>query len=149
MAVTNVITFAALAIFTNLVSGLGGTVPKYMGIGTNGPNTAAVRAGTALNTETYTTSNTGSQNTRILATLSRTSFGGQTNDTYQLVASAVCPAALAPLAVKEAGIFDAIGTAANLVTAPSGGNMALWSTFDVVNLQSGDTLQITWQLTFS
>lgn len=146
MAVTNVITYAALAIFSNLVSGIGGTVPKFMGIGT-GAGTAA-RGDTTLSTETYTTTNSGSQNQRPTGTVTRIT-SSQTNDTVQIVASAVCPAALAPCAVTNAGIFDSLGTAANLVTATSGGNLALKSSFDVVNLQSGDTLQITWQLTFS
>ena len=40
-------------------------------------------------------------------------------------------------ALDEAGLFDAATT----------GNMYLSATFDIVNLESGDTFEATWQIT--
>lgn len=143
----NVIAYTALAIVTNLLSGIGGTVPKYVGWGTGAGVSA--RSNTTLFTEAYSSSNTGSQNTRVTGVVTRTSAGGQTNDTMQVVATLTCPAALAPLAITNAGIFDTNGLAADLVTAPSGGNLFLKSDFGTVTLSSGDTLQLTFTYTLS
>jgi hypothetical protein len=101
------------------------TSPKFVAIGTGATaaaRTAAV-ADTALSTEVETrTSGTESVLTTTV-----------TNDTYQVVGTVT---ATATRAVDEAGLFDA-STAGNLFGS---------ATFAVVNLASGDSLQLTWQI---
>lgn len=97
--------------------------PKYLGVGT-GATTAARTAAvgdTALSTqvESRVGTNAGTQVTTTT-----------TNDTYQVVQTITATAARA---IDEAGLFD----------SASGGNMFVSATFPVVNLQSGDSLQIT------
>jgi hypothetical protein len=60
-----------------------------------------------------------------------------TNDTAQLVASFGGYASA--YAVKESGIFNAI----------TSGTMLCRQTFDVINLGTADTLEVTWKVTIS
>jgi hypothetical protein len=95
-------------------------VPKWIGIGT-GVHTAAV-GDVALTAEVETR---GSANPATSST-----------NTFQVVQTIT---ATALRAVVEAGLFSAI----------TGGTMLVSSTFDVVNLQIGDSIQITAQITYA
>src|SRR4051812_33258338 len=98
--------------------------PKFVGIGVGATGAArtAVIGDTALSTAVESrTSGTES----IVTTTA-------TGDTYQVVGTVT---ATATRAVDEAGLFD----------ASTVGNMFLSATFPVVNLASGDSLQLTAQ----
>ena len=99
--------------------------PHYMaiGVGATGAARTASAADTALSSEV---SRTGANNGTTVTTT-------QTNDTYQVVQSFT---ASAPWAVDEAALFD----------ASSAGNTFMSATFPVVNLQSGDSIQLTTQV---
>lgn len=102
--------------------------PNYVGIGVGATGAArtAVAADTALSTAVESrTSGTGSTVTTT-----------QTNDTYQTVGTVT---ATATRAVDEAGTFD----------AASSGNMDVSATFAVVNLASGDSIQLTVKKQFT
>lgn len=102
--------------------------PKYIGIGTGatGASRTAAVGDTALSSEVET---------RATATTS-TVTTTQTNDTFQAVGTVT---ATGSRAVDEAGVFDASST----------GNMFLSATFAVVNLASGDSLQLTAKVQFT
>lgn len=125
------ITNSGRAIETNLVSGLGGTAPNYIGIGSGAGTTAA--ADTTLFTE-YTTG-TWTGYARVNATPTRTTTT-VTNDTIQWQATFTAPAAET---VTNAGNFD----------ASTAGNLFDKGDFTGVALASGDSLQITIKHQFS
>jgi hypothetical protein len=110
------------------VAGTTSLPPKYIGIGTGATGAArtAVAADTALSTEVETRA------TGTPSTVTTT----QTNDTFQTVGTIT---ATAGRAVDEAGLFDAV----------SAGNMFVSATFPVVNLLTGDSLQITGKVQFT
>ena len=101
--------------------------PNYIGIGTGATGAArtAVAADTALSTAVES---------RVAGTSSNVTTT-VTNDTYQTVGTIT---ATASRAVDEAGTFD----------ASTAGNMDISATFAVVNLASGDSLQITFKKVF-
>lgn len=103
--------------------------PKYLGIGTGATSAARTAAAgdTALSTEVETRSGTNA-GTTVTTT--------NTNDTYQVVQTIT---ASATRAVDEAGLFDASST----------GNMYMSATFPVINLASGDSLQITAKVQYT
>ncbi|MFZ5541911.1 MAG: hypothetical protein ACOZJZ_00025 [Pseudomonadota bacterium] len=101
--------------------------PKFIGIGT-GAQTAdrtAAAADTALSTEVE------SRATGAMSNVTQT----VTNDTVQIQGSIT---ATAPRVVNEAATFD----------ASTAGAIDLSSTFNPINLQTGDTLQLTFRKTF-
>ncbi|WP_431276259.1 hypothetical protein ACQ858_08400 [Variovorax ureilyticus] len=102
--------------------------PNYIGIGTGATGAArtAAAADTALSTPAES---------RVAGT-SSTVTTTVTNDTYQTVGTIT---ASAPRAVDEAGTFD----------ASTAGNMDISATFAVVNLATGDSLQLTVKKQFS
>lgn len=102
--------------------------PKFIALGTGATTAArtAVIGDTALSTEVETrATGTGSTVTTTV-----------TNDTFQEVGTVTASAARA---VDEAGLFD----------AASVGNMFMSATFPVVNLASGDSIQLTMKTQFS
>jgi len=112
------------AICSNLVSGLGGTVPRYVAIGTGaGP---ADSTATALTTEVET--RTSGTPTRVTTTV--------TNDTLQVVGTITMTA---NRALTEVGLFD----------ASSAGSALILSGISVINLLTGDSIQLTFRLQFS
>lgn len=125
-------------------SGPGHSVPKYMTWGT-GTSTALV-TDTAMTTEDYSTTQTGGNACRVLATMSQVTTS-VTNDTVQAVGT-LTAAADAPT-IAECGLFDTIGTSAGPTTPPSGGNMFTHSNFTGVALSAGDAIQFTIQVQFS
>lgn len=115
---------AGKAIVTNLVSGIGGTVPKFVAMGTGAGPSAST--GTALSTEVETrTSGTVSRVTTTVA-----------NDTYQVVGTVT---ATATRVVTECGLFD----------ASTVGNMLIGSGISTITLANGDSITFTFKLQFS
>lgn len=102
--------------------------PNYVGIGVGATGAArtAVVGDTALSTAVES---------RVAGTSSNVTTT-TTNDTYQTVATIT---ATATRAVDEAGTFD----------AATGSNMDVSATFAVVNLASGDSLQLTVKKVFA
>lgn len=102
--------------------------PKFVaiGVGATGAGRTAAAGDTALSSEQESrTSGTESVATTSIA-----------NDTYQVQGTVTATGARA---VDEAGLFD----------ASSVGNMFTSATFPVVNLASGDSIQLTWQVAVS
>jgi hypothetical protein len=97
-----------------------GTAPTHMAIGTN--STAAAAGDTTLGTEAG----------RVALTSST-----PTSNTATYVAS--FPAGTGTGAIVEAGILN----------ASSGGTLLCRSVFSVVNKAAGDSMSITWVLTFN
>ncbi len=65
-----------------------------------------------------------------------------TNDTMQLTATIT---AAGTRAITEVGAFDAVGTG----SPPTGGNMDLYGSFSVINLNSGDSIAFTINVTYT
>jgi hypothetical protein len=101
------------------------TSPKFIGVGTGATGAArtAVVGDTALTTEVETRAS-GTEST-VTTTV--------TGDTYQSVGTV---SITGTRALDESGLFDASTT----------GNMATSATYNVVNLLSGDSIQITWKV---
>jgi hypothetical protein len=118
-----VFTNAGKAIVTNRLKG-SGTEPNFCAIGT-GAGTAAV-ADTTLFTEVET--RVAGTSTQVLTTV--------TNDTYQVVGTI---SITGTRGVTNAGLFDAATV----------GNMLIKGDFAVINLVSGDSLQLTGKLAFA
>lgn len=138
----DVVTNAGFAIVTNVLVNL--TLnPKFIGWGT-GAGTAAV-GNTSLFTEDYSTTNTGTQNTRVTGTLTRQTIT-QTNDTYQIVGTLT---AYGSQTITNYGIFDTNGIAADLLTAPSGGNLYVKSDFTGIVLAASDAIQFTARIKYT
>lgn len=115
---------AGRAIITNMLSGLGGTVPKYVAIGTGA--TAESASQTALVTEVET---------RATGTPTRTTVS-VTNDTLQVTGTIT---ATAGRALVESGLFD----------ASTVGNMLVRGVYSTINLSTGDSIALTWTLQFT
>lgn len=115
---------AGKAIITNLVSGAGGTVPKYHAMGTGAGPANAAAAALSAEVETRATGTV----TRITTSVS--------NDTLQ---STGVQTATQTRAITEVGLFD----------ASSSGNCLIMSSIAVINLGVGDSLQTVYRLTFS
>lgn len=104
------------------------TSPKFIGIGTGatGAGRTAAASDTALTTEVESRAS-GTESTQTTS---------QTGDTYQ---SQGTISITATRAVDESGLFDASTT----------GNMITSATLNVINLLSGDSLQLTWKVQIS
>jgi hypothetical protein len=103
--------------------------PKYvaLGVGATGAARTAVAGDTALSSELAEGRTAGTSST-VTTT--------QTDDTYQVVGSVTAGGSRA---VDEGGLFD----------ASSVGNMFLSATFNVVNLSTGDSLQVTAKVQYT
>jgi hypothetical protein len=117
------------AIVTNLVSGIGGTVPKFVAWGT-GAGTAAV-ADTTLFTESAQEARTTGTASRVTTTV--------TNDTFQVVGTITV--ATAGKTITNVGLFD--------VVTSSSGNLYFKSDFTGLALLVGDSITFTLQIKFS
>lgn len=122
-----VFTHAGKAITTNLVSGLGGTVPKYVAWGT-GAGTAAA-GDTTLFTESTEESRTTGTVSRVTTT--------QTNDTVQVVGTITV--VTSNKTITNAGLFDATTT----------GNLYMKGDFTGIALNIGESIQFTMKLAYS
>lgn len=114
------------------VAGTTATPPKYIAIGTGATGAArtASAGDTALSTE-YTGAARATGTVSTVTTL-------QTNDTFQTVGTITAGTALA---VDEAGLFT--------VVTSSTGTICMSATFPVVNLLSGDSIQITAKIQYT
>lgn len=103
--------------------------PKYLALGTGATSAARTAAvgDTALSAELTE----GRAGTNVGTTVTTTNA----NDTYQVVQTITATGARA---VDEAGLFD----------ASTVGNMFVSATFPVVNLQTGDSLQLTTKVQY-
>lgn len=101
------------------------TSPKFIGVGTGATGAArtAVVGDTALTTEVETRAS-GTEST-VTTTV--------TGDTYQ---SQGTVSITGTRALDESGLFD----------ASTVGNMATSATYNLINLLSGDSLQLTWKV---
>lgn len=115
------------AIVTNLVSGIGGTVPKYIGWGTAAGTAAA--ADTTLFTEKLVDLSTSAGTDHTTGTPTRTTTTN-TNDTLTITGTRTATGAGT---VTNAGTFD----------AASGGNLYVKGDFTGIGLASGDAIQFT------
>ena len=113
------------AIQTNLESGLGGTVPKYIGWGT----------GTTPVAHTDTDLVTPANEARVSGTVSRQTTNA-TNDTLRVTGTLV---SLSAQTISELGIFDGAGSG----TPPSGANMKARAQFTGYVLAIGDSIAVT------
>lgn len=127
MSGATVIVNGGQAIDTNLISGIGGTVPKYVAWGT-GAGTAGV-TDTTLFTETTDEARTSGTVSRVTTTV--------TNDTYQVVG--LITVVTAGKTITNVGIFDAITT----------GNLWFKSDFTGLALLVGDSITFTLKTKFS
>lgn len=117
---------AGRAIITNLVSGIGGTVPKFLAIGTGAGTFSA--SSTTISTEVET---------RGTGSVSRTTTS-TTNDTYTVVGTVT---ATAGRTVTNIGYFD--------VVTSSSGNLFVGVDALSIGLSSGDSLQVTLNASFA
>jgi hypothetical protein len=124
-----VFTNAGAAIVTNRMT-QAGTAPKNIGWGTG--TTAAAVGDTALVTESAPTTAGG----RTVGTESRTTVTNA-NDNYQVAGTVTQPGA-GPVAITEAGLFDAV----------SAGNCLIRSVFSAVNTSLNDSIAFTFGLKF-
>ena len=101
------------------------TSPKFIGVGTGATGAARTAAvgDTALSTEVESRAS-GTEST-VTTTV--------TGDTYQ---SQGTVSITGTRALDESGLFD----------ASSAGNMATSATYNVINLLSGDSIQLTWKV---
>lgn len=119
----NVFNNTGKAINTNRLKGAG-TEPNFCAVGT-GAGTAAI-ADTTLFTEVETrVAGTSTQQTTTT-----------TSDTYRVVGTV---AITATRALTNAGLFDAV----------SAGNLFVKGDFSVINLLTGDSIQLTFNVVFS
>jgi hypothetical protein len=102
--------------------------PLYVAMGTGATAAALTAAAGVTALSTAVESRTAGTSSTVTTT--------QTNDTYQTVGTITATAARA---VDEAGTFD----------ASTAGNMDISATFAVVNLASGDSLQLTFKKKFA
>lgn len=121
------------AIVTNLVSGIGGTVPKYIGWGT-GAGTAAI-TDSSLFTEKLVDLSTSAGTDHTTGTPTRTTTT-VTNDTLTVTGTRTATGAGT---VTNAGLFD----------AASGGNLYVKGDFTGIGLASADSIAATFAVKFS
>lgn len=122
-----IIVNAGQAIVTNLVSGLGGTVAKFVAWGT-GAGTAGV-TDTTLFTETTDETRTSGTVTRVMTTVA--------NDTVQVVGQITV--ATAGKTITNVGLFDATTT----------GNLYFKSDFTGLALLVGESITFTIKIKFA
>lgn len=125
MANGQVLTNAGRAIITNLLSGLGGTVPKYLGWGT----------GTATPLAADTALQTASSEARTSGTVSRTTVS-VANDNYRIVGTIT---STQTQAITEVGAFD----------ASSAGNCYIHAVHSAINVVNNDSVQYTIDTQFT
>ena len=140
------------AIVTGRLLGASQAVPQFASWGTNTGTTAATD--TTLFSETYSTTNNGTGNQRATGTMSQVTTA-TSNDTEQIVATLTAAQAQNGTQgqlggpISNAGLFDAVGTSANLTTAPSGGNLYMKGDFAIINLNQNDSISFTFKVQYS
>ena len=99
-----------------------------------GTGTGATSSANVVTTTTTTEA-------RSAATAAQTTTTS-TNDTMQLTGTIT---AAGSRAITEVGAFDAVGTG----SPPTGGNMDLYGSFSVINLNNGDSIAFTINVTYT
>ncbi len=122
---SQIITNVGFAIETNLMTGLGGTIPKYVGQGTGVVAASATDVNLGTPSAEARTSSAVSLVTTTVA-----------NDTEQYVGTITAAGAQA---VTEAGWFDAAGAG----SPPAGGVLRGRAVFNPINEGIGDSIQFT------
>jgi hypothetical protein len=118
---------AGKAITTNLVSGLGGTVPKYIAWGTAAGTAAATD--TTLFTETTEEARTSGSVSRVTTSVA--------NDTYQVTGTITV--LTSNKTITNAGLFD----------ASTVGNLFMKGDFTGIALNVGESIAFTMQLQYT
>lgn len=131
---TAVLNDGGKAIISNLVSGIGGTVPKYIGWGTGAGAVSA--ANTSLSTERTTDLTTSGGTDHTTGTPSRTTTT-VTDDTLTVTGTRTC--ATAGGTVTNMGLFD----------AASGGNLFCSVDSLSIALGVGDAIAATFNCKFA
>ncbi len=140
------------AIVTGRLLGTSQAIPQFASWGTNTGTTAATD--TTLFTETYSATNNGTGNQRTAGTMSQVTTA-TSNDSEQIVATLTAAQAQNGTQgqlggpISNAGLFDSVGTAANLITAPSGGNLYMKGDFALINLSQNDSISFTFKVQYS
>ena len=116
-----------LGIITNLLSGIGGTPPRYIEWGTGATDA------TDSDTDTQTQ---GAHEGRTTGTMTRQATGGTSNDTFQVVGTITC--LTGAKGIQEATLFD----------AATSGTLFLRGTFDLINVNVADSIEFTIRTTF-
>jgi hypothetical protein len=129
MATVTVVVDGALAVVTNRVSGMGGTIPKYIGWGTG--------AGVAAKTDTDLF--TPATEPRVRGTVSRVTTT-KPNDTLRVVG--LISIIGSTKTITNAGLFDSAGSG----SPPSGGNLCAKSSFTGVSRVLGDSIEFTFDI---
>jgi hypothetical protein len=99
-----------------------------------GTGTGATSSANAVTTTTTTEA-------RVSATPAQATVTS-TNDTLTLTGTIT---AAGSRAITEVGAFDAVGTG----TPPTGGNMDLYGSFSVINLNASDSIAFTINVTYT
>ena len=118
------VTNTGLSIITGRIKGQG-VEPNYLSTGT----------GTNVANNTDTTLQTPRSEARVACTTTQQTTVA-TNDTYQAVGTVTYSTTSG--AITEAGLFD----------ASSGGNLFLRASFDAININPGDSIQMTIKVQF-
>lgn len=105
--------------------------PKWLQWGTGSGAAATANVVTTTGTTESRTDGTTSQQTTSV-----------TNDTYRVTGTIT---AAGTRAITEVGVFDAAGSG----SPPTGGNMGMYADFSTINLSSGNTLTITFDVQFT
>lgn len=121
------VTDAGRDIITNMLSGIGGTIPKWVAWGTGA--TGAAESGATLSTETTQEARTTGTPTRQQVT--------HPNDTYQVVGTITV--ATGGKTITNAGLFDAI----------TSGNLFMLASFTGLALDVGDSIEFTFKCQFT
>ena len=131
MAAANILVNGARAIESNLITGLGGTAPNYLSIGSG--STTATATDTSLTTEYTTGTWTGYARVHVTPSRSTTTL---TNDTLNWSGSFTAGASQS---VFEAALYDS--------STLGGGNLFIHSSFaSAVGLASGDSITCNFSL---
>lgn len=133
MAAT-VVTNQGRGIITGLITGITSLLPSHVALGTGAVD--PTRTSTALTTE-LTTGNW-SGYARAVATMSQQTTG-TSNDTAKYSATFTNPGTTNPIAITEAGQFD----------AATAGNSFILADFAAVNLATGDSLTVNTTIQFT
>ena len=121
---SNLITNAGRSIISGLINGPGSPVAfTYIAVGTG--TTAASTPDTTLQTESSTSGLSRAAGTVSKVTTSITNDTAQVTNTFSVTGS---------VAVTEAGLLN----------AASSGTLLAHQVFSAINVQTGDSLQITW-----
>lgn len=127
--VRNLVTTAGKGLIAGRLNGSGGaSAATYIAVGTG--TTAAAAADTALGTETTTSGLGRAVGTASLVTTTTTNDTAQVTNTFSVTGT---------VAVTESGVLN----------ASSSGTLLCRQTFSAINVASGDSLDITWKISFS